>query len=324
MKALVLKGVGMVETMDLPMPRLEKGQVLVRNRFCAVCNATDTKMYNGKHALVTYPCVFGHEGSGVVEAVGEGVSMVKPGDRVLGAGYPASPEMASLWGQYAQYGVAPQEEIIRVPDGVSLEHAALAHMLGEALNAARIAEITPGENVVILGCGAVGLSLLTVLRHFYPAAVVAVDLLEEKLELARRLGATHTIHSATEDAAARLQEITGGAGCSVLFEAVGSSKTYAMAYELLNKRGRLIPFGMIEGTMELPFRKLYAKRLQMRFVRSAGENGAENKRLVLEMMRRGLMDVSGLITGRYALEDFARAARDIQAGGQIRVLMEIE
>ena len=62
----------------------------------------------------------------------------------------------------------------------------------------------------------------------------------------------------------------------------------------------------------------------MRFVRSAGENGAENKRLVLEMMRRGLMDVSGLITGRYALEDFARAARDIQAGGQIRVLMEIE
>ena len=147
MKALVLKGVGMVETMDLPMPRLEKGQVLVRNRFCAVCNATDTKMYNGKHALVTYPCVFGHEGSGVVEAVGEGVSMVKPGDRVLGAGYPASPEMASLWGQYAQYGVAPQEEIIRVPDGVSLEHAALAHMLGEALNAARIAEITPGENV---------------------------------------------------------------------------------------------------------------------------------------------------------------------------------
>jgi threonine dehydrogenase-like Zn-dependent dehydrogenase len=150
-----------------------------------------------------------------------------------------------------------------------------------------------------------------------------IDISDEKLALAKSLGATHAINSQREDAAARLADITGGEGSNALFEAVGSPKTYDLAYELLNRRGLLIPFGMIEGTLELPFRKLYAKQLQMRFVRSAGDHGAENKRLVLAMMQRGLIRPDRLITARYPLADFDEAARSIMSGEQIRVLMDI-
>jgi 2-desacetyl-2-hydroxyethyl bacteriochlorophyllide A dehydrogenase len=323
MKALILKGIAQVEMSDLPMPVPAAGQVLVRNQVCAVCNATDTKMYKGKHALATFPCAFGHEGAGIVEAVGEGVTKVRPGDRVLGAGYPASEGLGSFWGQYAEYGVTGEAEIVPIPEGVPLDHAALSHMLGEALNALRIAQLQPGEHVVIIGCGAVGLSLLTVVQHAYPASITMIDISDEKLALAKSLGATHAINSQREDAAARLADITGGEGSNALFEAVGSPKTYDLAYELLNRRGLLIPFGMIEGTLELPFRKLYAKQLQMRFVRSAGDHGAENKRLVLAMMQRGLIRPDRLITARYPLADFDEAARSIMSGEQIRVLMDI-
>jgi 2-desacetyl-2-hydroxyethyl bacteriochlorophyllide A dehydrogenase len=320
MKALVLKGIAQVEMAELPVPALGADQVLVRNKVCAVCNATDTKMYHGKHALATFPCVFGHEGAGVVEAVGEAVTHVRPGDRVLGAGYPASEGLGSFWGQYSEYGVAREAEVVQIPEGVTLDHAALSHMLGEAL---RIARLQPGEHVVIIGCGAVGLSLLTIVQHAYPATITMLDISDEKLALAKAMGATHAVNTLREDAAARLREITGGEGTNVLFEAVGSPKTYDLAYELLNRGGLIIPFGMIEGTLELPFRKLYAKQLQMRFVRSAGDHGAENKRLVLGMMQRGLIRPERLITARYPLTAFDEAARSILAGGQVRVLMDI-
>ena len=323
MKALILKGIEQVEMADLPVPAIQPDQVLVRNRVCAVCNATDTKMYRGKHALVTFPSVFGHEGAGVVEAVGSAVTRVRPGDRVLGAGYPASEGLGSFWGQYSEYGVARENEIVPVPEGVPLDHAALSHMLGEALNALRIARLQPGEHIVIIGCGAVGLSLLTVVQHAYPASITMMDISDEKLALAKSLGATHTVNTLREDAAARLAETTGGEGVNVLFEAVGSPKTYDLAYELVNRGGLIIPFGMIEGTLELPFRKLYAKQLQLRFVRSAGDRGPENKRLVLGMMQRGLIRPDRLITARYPLAAFDEAARSIMAGGQVRVLMDI-
>ena len=323
MKALILKGIEQVEMADLPVPAIQPDQVLVRNRVCAVCNATDTKMYRGKHALVTFPSVFGHEGAGVVEAVGSAVTRVRPGDRVLGAGYPASEGLGSFWGQYSEYGVAREAEVVQIPEGVPLDHAALSHMLGEALNALRIARLEPGEHIVIIGCGAVGLSLLTIVQHAYPASITMLDISDEKLALAKSLGATHTVNTLKEDAVARLNGITGGEGTNVLFEAVGSPKTYDLAYELLNRGGLIIPFGMIEGTLELPFRKLYAKQLQMRFVRSAGDHGAENKRLVLDMMQRGLIRPDRLITARYPLASFDEAARSILSGEQIRVLMDI-
>lgn len=323
MQALVLKGIRDAQIMELDLPKPGPGQVLVKNCVCAVCNATDTKMYTGKHALVTFPSVFGHEGAGEVAAVGEGVSSVRPGDAVLGAGYPAREGLGSFWGQYSEYGLSDESELIAIPKGVSLEHASLAHMLGEALNALAIAKLPPCEHVVIIGCGAVGLSLLTVLRHAYPASLIVIDIDDKKLELAKALGATYAINPGKADVEAEIARISEGRGVNYLFEAVGSKATYDMAYAILNKNGVIVPFGMIEGTMELPFRKLYSKQLQMRWVRSAGDNGKENKRQILRMMQRGLIAPERMITGRYPLSQFHEAAEAILRGEHIRVLMQI-
>lgn len=323
MKALVLKGSRDTQITELQMPIPGPGQVLVKNSVCAVCNATDTKMYTGKHALVTFPSVFGHEGAGIVAAVGEGVTCVQLGDAVLGAGYPAQDGLGSFWGQYSEYGITDAAEIIPIPEGVSLEHASLAHMLGEALNALTIANLPPCEHVVIIGCGAVGLSLLTVLRHAYPASLIVLDIDNKKLEIAKKLGATHAINPGKADVEAEIEHISEGHGVNFVFEAVGSKPTYDMSFSFINNRGVIIPFGIIEGTMELPFRKLYSKQLQMRWVRSVGDNGRENKRQILRMMQRGLIAPEAMITGRYPLSQFPEAAEAILRGEHIRVLMQI-
>ncbi len=323
MKALVLRDIQTAAITDLPLPAINEHQVLVRNHFCAVCNATDTKMYNGKHATVRYPSVIGHEGSGIVAAVGSAVTAVQPGDRVLGAGYPASEQIGSFWGQYAEYGVTDEGSIIRIPDEVTLEQATLSHMLGEALNALEISGAKIGDNLLIIGCGAVGLSILTVALHSYADHIIMVDIADDKLAKAKALGASQIINSSRENVPERVRELTGDRGVQVVFEAVGHPSTYQLAYDLVNENGTIIPFGLIEGTLEIPFRRLYAKQIQIRWCRSAGNHGQLYKKIILDMLARGLINPAPLITGIRDLSDFAETIREIQAGKHIRTLIRI-
>lgn len=323
MKALILKDIQTVQITELPIPAISDHQVLVRNHFCAVCNATDTKMYNGKHATVRYPSVIGHEGSGIIAAVGAAVSSVQPGDRILGAGYPSSEQLGSFWGQYAEYGVTDDSSVVRIPDAVSLEQATLAHMLGEALNALEISGAKIGDNLLIIGCGAVGLSILTVALHSYANRIIMIDISDDKLRLAEALGASHTINSSRENVAETVQKLTGGSGVKVVFEAVGSPATYQLAYDLVNENGTIVPFGLIEGVLEVPFRRLYAKQIQIRWCRAAGNHGQLYRKIILDMLAKGLINPDPLITGIHDLADFELTIREIQAGKHIRTLIRI-
>lgn len=323
MKALVLKEKYKIEVRELPMPEIKEDEILVRNEYCAVCNATDTKMYTGKHALITYPSVFGHEGAGRVVAIGSKVQDIAVGDLVLGAGYPSSEYLGSFWGQYSEYGVCKGTEAVKIPKNISLKEAAISHMLSEALNACEIATIKAQDTIAVIGCGAVGLSIITILKHKFAKSIIALDVNPDKLKKAKELGADVTICTVGENIKESLKEKTGRQEVDIVFEAVGSPVTYNLAYEILKYKGVIVPFGMIEGTMELPFRILYSKELQIRWVRSTGQYGREYRQIILNMMAKGLLDAKKLITAEYPMEEFEQAIKTIMEGKQIRVIIRI-
>lgn len=208
MKVAVLAEKEKFELREYPVPQPDDNSVLVRMEACAICNATDTKLYKGTHAFAAYPSVIGHEG--VVETVGKNVTKLKTGDRILGGSFYCD-EMPSLWGAYSQYGTAGEDSIV-LPESMKPEEAALAFMLSEAVNAVRIAEIKANDNVLIIGAGAVGFSILSVLRNTMNLNIIVVDLMDEKLQIASRLGADVVINSGTEDVARRIKEVTDGKG----------------------------------------------------------------------------------------------------------------
>ncbi len=321
MKAAVLVEKEKFELREFPIPEVDDHSVLVKMEACAVCNATDTKLYKGTHAFAAYPSIIGHEGVGVVQAVGRNVTKLKVGDRILGGSFYCD-EMPSLWGAYSQYGVAGEDAIV-VPKTVGPEEASLAFMLSEAINAVRIGEIKAGDNVLIIGAGAVGFSLLSILKNTLHLNVIVTDLLDEKLQIATRMGADFVVNSRSEDVAGRIKEVTGGKGVNKIFEAVGNPATYQMAFDLIEPRGTVIPFGMIEGIMQIPFRTLYAKEVQIKWCKGSGVNDLENKKIALRMIENGQINTEELITGRIPFEQVSEAFSRIAAGKEIRVILQM-
>lgn len=319
MKAAVLAEKGKFELREFPVPEPDDNSVLVKMEACAVCNATDTKLYRGTHALAVYPSIIGHEGVGIVEAAGKNVTKLKVGDRILGGSFYCG-EMPSLWGAYSQYGVSDENAVV-VPKTMGAKEAALAFMLSEAVNAVRIAGIEAGDNVLIIGAGAVGLSLLSILKNTLHLNLIVVDIADRKLKTAAQLGADAVINSQREDVALRVKELTGQKGVNKIFEAVGNQATYQLAFQLIERGGVIVPFGLIEGTMEIPFRTMYAKEVQMKWCKGSGLHDLENKKIALSLIEKGLVNTELLITGKIPFEKVSEAFERIAAGNEIRVIL---
>ncbi len=324
MKAAVLTGVKRLEIQDIPMPKLGDNDILVHNKVVAVCNATDSKFYKGLHALVQYPSVIGHEGAGVVTAVGKNVTKIKVGDKVLGAGYPNSPEMASLWGQYCEYGAIPETEAVKIPENVGFEEACMSHMLGETLNAVYLSRPVVGDNVLIIGAGAVGISLLALLKCTFADKVIVADILDDKLAFAKSVGADAVLRSDDPDFQDKILELTGGRGVNKIFEAVGRQETYNLAFDTIAYNGLILAFGMMEGEMIVPFRKMINSECSVQWCRNTGKGANQNKARILDMIARGSLDVKPFITSRFAFEDINDAFAKIAEGREIRTLIEID
>lgn len=319
MKTAVLTKKETFEIRRFSCPEPGDGSVLVKMEACAVCNATDTKLYKGTHTMAAFPSIIGHEGVGRVVSAGKNVTKLKTGDLILGGSFYCD-EMPSLWGAYSEYGTAPEESLV-IPPSVSPEEASLAYMLSEAINAVRIAQPQPGDRVLIIGAGAVGFSLLSAVKALSQCQVIMVDRIEEKLKIAAGLGADYVINGAVENVADRIREITGEQGVNRIFEAVGSQATYQMAFDLICRGGVIIPFGMIEGTMQIPFRTLYAKEVQMRWCKGSGVEETENKQTALRLIAEGKIRTDILITSRIPFEQITEAFRRIASGNEIRVIL---
>lgn len=230
-------GPEVLEVVDRPLPTPGPGQILVRHQAVGL-NFIDTYHRSGLYPM-TMPAILGLEAAGVVESLGEGVTRFKAGDRVAYNG---------TLGAYAEAAVVPADRAVKVPDGVSLETAAavlLKGMTAEFL-VRRCQKVQPGQTVLIhAAAGGVG-SILVQWVKALGATVIATVGSEAKAALARDHGTDHVILYGEEDVAARVSEITGGQGVTVVYDGVGKD-TFDASFKSLGRRGTLVTFGNASG-----------------------------------------------------------------------------
>jgi NADPH2:quinone reductase len=244
-QAVSTGGPEVLEAVDLPVPSPGPGQILVRHQAVGL-NFIDTYHRSGLYPM-TMPAVLGLEAAGAVEALGDGVTRFKIGDRVA---------YNSTLGAYSQAAVVPADRAVKVPDDVSLETAAavlLKGMTAEFL-VRRCHKVEPGQTVLVhAAAGGVG-SILVQWAKALGATVIATVGSEAKVALARGHGADHVILYGEEDVAARVLEITGGQGVAVVYDGVGKD-TFEASLRSLGRRGVLATFGNASGPVA-PFTPL--------------------------------------------------------------------
>ena len=217
----------------------------------------------------------------------------------------------------ADYAVVPATDVFPLPAGVERlpEAAILGCAVFTAYGAVRhAADLRPGETVAVIAVGGVGMNLVQVARAFGAAQVIAVDIQDEKLAMARRLGATHTVNGARGDAVAQVRELTAGLGVDVSFEALGRAETFVQASEVLRDGGRMVAIGIAPGTTTAPVEITRLVRRSQRLIGSYGARTRTDMPAVLELAARGILKPEDIVTRTYALEEVDQAYRALAAG----------
>lgn len=272
MKALIYHGVGNVELTDIPCPEASAGQVLVKVVYCGICG-TDVHAYKTS-GIYDWEVVPGHETVGIVAAVGEEVTGFSVGDRVAvgppgdcgdcyacNTGHPntcphAFPNTMGIGpgtqGGYAEYVLSrfPKNELFKIPDEVSFEQAVLFDVLGVGLHAVRRSEMKVGDDVVVSGCGSIGLSVIQTAVLGGACRVIAFDPSEERRALALQAGADYALDPENkEDRAFARKVLSHTGGAHVCFEAAGVPTSTQTCADLCMANGQVI----VIGSDNLPF-----------------------------------------------------------------------
>ena len=332
------------------------GEVRVKVVASGVCHS-DLSVQNGTIPLPT-PIVLGHEGSGIVEEIGEGVTKVAVGDHVVMSFVPACGEcytclhgqpyicqksqaqsagglldgttrltsggdplhqMACL-GTYGSHAIVPQISLVKIDDDVPLDVAALIGCgvltgVGAALNTA---DIKPGDTVAVIGCGGVGLNVIQGAKIAGASRIIAIDMFDSKLEMARQFGATDTIKADDEDPVSAVAALTTDrGGADVTFEVIGLEATIEQAINAARPGGQVILVGVprldVMVTLNAAFTWLYlAKTIKGCWYGSADINADVPK--LLDLWKKGELKLEELISKEITIDDVNEAFADMQAG----------
>ncbi len=248
MKAGVVHAKNDIRYEDIEKPKAEPGKVVVKVKYTGICGS-DIPRVNGD-ACHYYPNVLGHEFSGVIDEVGEGVTSVKPGDRV--AGMPLVPCMkcpdcqrgdyslckhysfigSREFGSFAEYVAVPEKNVVRFSDDVSFIQGAFFEPATVALHGLERNDYKGGRTVAILGGGTIGMMTMQWAKIFGARKTVVFDIVDERLELAARLGADAGINTKEEGFMEKAMELTDGRGFDYVYETAGNTITMKMAFKL--------------------------------------------------------------------------------------------
>jgi 6-hydroxycyclohex-1-ene-1-carbonyl-CoA dehydrogenase len=321
---------------DWPDPTPGHDEILVRVAACGLCHTDLHYLDHGVATAKRPPFILGHEATGVVERLGEGVANVRVGDRVL---LPAVLPCGSCFacrtgreniclrlrmfgndvdGAYAEYVSAPAKDVFILPDEIPLvEGCIIADAVTTPYHAVKNrAEVRAGDSVVVYGCGGVGLNVVQFAR-LAGGIVFAVDIADEKLEYALRLGATAIINPAREPAsvAKAVRKLTGGVGADIAIEAIGNPATMKDAFSTLRPGGRLVVVGYSDHEVALNAGRVMYREMEIRG--SLGCRPVDYPR-VIELVRTGRVEVASLVTARFPLEEINAGLDTLRAGRGIR------
>ena len=323
MRALVLKAYGQLEVQELPRPEVGPRDVLVRVMACGICGS-DVHGMDGSTGRRIPPIVMGHEASGVVESVGAAVTSFAAGDRVTFDSTIYNPDsffsrrgLVNLCddrrvlgvscedyrrdGAFAELVAVPSHIVYRLPWGMTFEQAALVEPVSIAVHARNLDPIEAGDTVLVVGAGLIGLMLVQVLRHTAAARVVAVDVDDRRLALARELGAHDTLNSTATDVAAAIRGLTEGRGADKAFEAVGIEATVRAAVLSVRKGGSVVLIGNLARDVSLPLQAVVTR--QIRLQGSCSSSGEYPE--CLELIAAGGVQVDRFVSATAPLEEGA-------------------
>ena len=310
MKAIQISHSQELNIIDIEKPQAPaKGEILLRLSYVGFCGS-DINTFMGRNSMALNPVIPGHEVGAVIEAVGEGVPEgLKPGMTVTCNPYTNCGKCASCRNQRVnacqhnetlgvqrngamrEYITLPWEKVI--PAGLlDTKTCALVEPMSVGFHAVSRAQVTDIDVVLVIGCGMVGMGAV-VRSAMRGATVVAADIDDEKLALARQMGASYTINTKTENVHQRLLEMTSGFGPDVVIEAVGSTPTYQMAVDEVAFTGRVVCIGYAKSEVSFQTKYFVQKELDIRGSRNAQPS---DFRAVIHYLERGTCPTDRLIT----------------------------
>jgi len=315
-RTAVLQAPRKLEIVDRRRPEAGAGEVVVRTVATAVCH-TDLAIYTGEHPGVRYPVVMGHESTGVVDAVGEGVTGLKPGQHVLinpiiacgkcdqcarGAGNRC--RNAGLFGRevegsLSQYVKLPSRYLHVLPPAMPLDRATLIETLATVRHAQERVNVAAGDSVVVLGMGTAGLLHVRLAALAGANPVIAVSRTRWKLERAGRMGAHHVVEASIEKAIDEVRRLTGGKGADVVIDCAGGADSLKAAVDMLGPGGRYSAFAITHE----PARGFSTFPLYFGEISIVGSRALTPSDMnpCIDLVASGAVDVSGFITSTYPL-----------------------
>jgi threonine dehydrogenase-like Zn-dependent dehydrogenase len=338
MKAIQITAPSEMKVVDVEKPAMKADEVLLKIKYVGFCGS-DLNTYLGRNPMVKLPVVPGHEVGAVIEAIGSAVPAgLEVGMSVTVNPYTNCGKCASCRngrvnacehnetlgvqrnGSMSEYLSLPWAKVIPAT-GISPRDCALIEPMSVGFHAVSRAQVTDIDTVMVIGCGMIGMGAI-VRAALRGAKVIAVDLDDEKLALAKRVGAQHTINSKTDNVHESLQMITEGFGPDVIIEAVGSPVTYVMAVDEVAFTGRVVCIGYAKSEVAFQTKYFVQKELDIRGSRNALP---EDFRAVIHYLKQGTCPKDELISMIVKPEKATDAMNEWAAdpGKVFRILVEL-
>jgi NDMA-dependent alcohol dehydrogenase len=347
-----------IERLELDEPR--EREVLVRVAAAGICHSDEHVRIGEMRAQLPLAC--GHEGAGVVEGVGPGVTRCKPGDHIVFSFIPAcghcryclmglsnlcvlqsrtmgGPRLDGTYrmrdsaghevGQFclistfSEWTVAPEESIVVVDPDVPLDKAALVGCgVSTAFGAvAHRARVEPGSSAVVVGCGGIGVNVVQSLAIAGAAQIIAVDIVDAKLEAARTFGATHTLNPTRDDVPRLVRSLTANQGADYAFEVTGVSSAVAQAFAATRKGGTVVLIGISpadQRSLPLPPQELVLLQKTVMGTLYGSAQAANDIPRLLALYKTGKLKLDELVTRTYTLDQVNEGYADLVAGRNLR------
>ena len=337
MKAIVFHAPKEISIEDVPIPKIKDDEALIKVLQVGICGG-DIHFYDGSQPYANYPQIYGHEVVGHIEKLPPNAHGFKEGDLVVaeilspcGTCYPCrhgKPNCcanlkvigAHTQGAFAEFAVYPVRNLHKVPDNVSIDSAVLTEPYSIGYHCVERSEIAPGETALVLGVGAIGLTIVDILKT-RGVRVIAADLSEFRLNKAKAMGADVVINSGREDLLNRVRELTDGEGAGVVFEATGVSAIMSMTQDLVAAGGMIVIVGLT--SKDVTFHGLYFTNREMTIHGSRNSVGAFGP--VLELMSEGKLHEEELLTRKIPMADavqgFQYTAENLANEGKVVIVV---
>ena len=320
MKAIQIVKPGELRIIDMEKPHIdEKNNILLKMRAAGICGS-DVGIYHGTNAAATYPRVIGHEMVGVVEEIGSNVKKLKVGDRIIvnqvvncGECYPCRHNRGNVCdhlevrgvhrdGGYREYMAVPEEDCYILPDNLSDADAVMIEPTTIAIQSLSRAEVEDDDVIFIIGCGALGSSILRIAR-LTNAKIIVGDIVDDKLNDALKNGAHYAVNLSHEDFEEKVKEYSNGRGPTVTIDAACTKDSLMNAIKVTGNAGRVITMGFSISPTEVNQFLITSKELDVRGSRLQNKKFGE----AIKLINEGKIDLSGAVSHTFNYLDAQKA-----------------